>query len=133
MVTVMKPNNFVANGEVLRDFIGMMTSAKVVSNMPKYMMLIITLEAAKEYAAENGYKEYQPLNDIEDDAAAAIFKDDSNLCKAIILDILEGRTDVNNLPEYDLDVLNSNIINELNNAFIKHIDKNGFKEFMNKY
>ena len=129
----MKPNNFVANGEVLRDFIGMMTSAKVVSNMPKYMMLIITLEAAKEYAAENGYKEYQPLNDIEDDAAAAIFKDDSNLCKAIILDILEGRTDVNNLPEYDLDVLNSNIINELNNAFIKHIDKHDFKEFMNKY
>ena len=54
MMTTMKPNNFVANGEVLRDFIGMMTSAKVVSNMPKYMMLITTLEAAKKYAAENG-------------------------------------------------------------------------------
>ena len=133
MVTVMKPNNFVANGEVLRDFIGMMTGAKVVSNMPKYMMLITTLEAAKQYAAENGYKEYQPLHDIEDDAAAAIFKDDSNLCRAIMLDVLEGRTDVNNLPEYDLDVLNSNIINELDKAFVNHIGKDSFKEFMEKY
>ena len=101
--------------------------------MPKYMMLITTLEAAKKYAAENGYKEYQPLHEIEDDAAAAIFKDETNLCRAIMLDVLDGRTDVNNLPEYDLDVLNSNIINELNNAFIKHIDKHDFKEFMDKY
>ncbi len=131
----MSNNNFVVNGEILRDFIGTMSNAKVVSDMGKYMKLISITKAAQKYAkhecSQDRYIEI--LHIVETQAMEAIFHSNEyamTLCQAIMMDVLEGVRDVNNLPEEDLDILNNTIITELANAFDDRIGSSGFALFV---
>jgi len=133
----MNNSNFVANGEILRDFIGTMSNAKVVSDMDKYMKLISITKAAQKYAKHECPQDryIEILHIVETQAMEAIFNSNEyamTLCQAIMLDILEGVRDVNNLPEEDLDILNNTIITELSNAFDDRIGSSGFALFVDQ-